>query len=214
MSERRPNPVRSHDKVEVEDNRASDDVRPSNEQPTAPDKSPRPEVPEPTGQTLPSAEAVFAKAGLFLVLPLLNRLGLHEAIERDNLSQRHNFAAELLVQMALSFGRDDGEAMIGWLGLDAEASRHAREELAVPLRFWMRAADKALRHLARRRLHDLAMQSGWMLRDDEVLDIRFPLESADIALRRRALDVDPGWVPWLGRVVHFHFSESPLDAAA
>ena len=51
MSERRPEPVRSHDKAEAEDNRTSADVRPTNEQSTAPDGSPRPEVPDPTGPT-------------------------------------------------------------------------------------------------------------------------------------------------------------------
>jgi hypothetical protein len=28
---------------------------------------------------------------------------------------------------------------------------------------------------------------------------------ADIALRRAGWDIDPGWLPWIGRVIRFHF---------
>jgi hypothetical protein len=27
-------------------------------------------------------------------------------------------------------------------------------------------------------------------------------------IRRAGLDIDPGWVPWLGRVVSFHYRET------
>jgi hypothetical protein len=37
------------------------------------------------------------------------------------------------------------------------------------------------------------------------LDIFFQLDQADIRIRRAGLDLDPGWVPWLGRVVLFHY---------
>jgi len=35
----------------------------------------------------------------------------------------------------------------------------------------------------------------------------FDLSQLDLRVRRAALDVDPGWVPWLGRVVRFHYGE-------
>jgi hypothetical protein len=37
------------------------------------------------------------------------------------------------------------------------------------------------------------------------LDLDLPLAAVRIAVRRVALDVDPGWVPWLGRVVTFRY---------
>lgn len=37
------------------------------------------------------------------------------------------------------------------------------------------------------------------------LDLDLPLAAVSIAVRRLALDVDPGWVPWLGRVVAFRY---------
>jgi hypothetical protein len=39
----------------------------------------------------------------------------------------------------------------------------------------------------------------------EAMTIQLPMASIDIALRRAALDRDPGWTPWLGRSVRFDF---------
>ncbi len=36
-------------------------------------------------------------------------------------------------------------------------------------------------------------------------DVMFDINRTDLRLRRVALDSDPGWVPWLGRVVRFHY---------
>jgi hypothetical protein len=30
-----------------------------------------------------------------------------------------------------------------------------------------------------------------------------------LAVRRAGLDLDPGWVPWFGRVVGFHYGRVP-----
>lgn len=42
-------------------------------------------------------------------------------------------------------------------------------------------------------------------------DVIFDLNQVDLRLRRLALDVDPGWVPWLGRVVQFHYRAAGDD---
>jgi hypothetical protein len=36
-------------------------------------------------------------------------------------------------------------------------------------------------------------------------DVTWPLESADLALRRAGWDIDPGWLPWIGRTIRFHY---------
>ncbi len=36
-------------------------------------------------------------------------------------------------------------------------------------------------------------------------DVVFDIDQTDLRLRLVALDSDPGWVPWLGKVVQFHF---------
>ncbi len=40
------------------------------------------------------------------------------------------------------------------------------------------------------------------------LDLVLPVKEAEIPLRRWALDTDPGWVPYLGRVIAYHYLEN------
>ncbi|HEY3703784.1 MAG TPA: hypothetical protein VGL22_01915, partial [Terracidiphilus sp.] len=38
------------------------------------------------------------------------------------------------------------------------------------------------------------------------LDVSLSIAHADIRVRKAGLDLDPGWVPWFGRVVRFHYA--------
>jgi hypothetical protein len=40
------------------------------------------------------------------------------------------------------------------------------------------------------------------------VDVAFDLAAADVTIRLAGLDLDPGWVGWLGRVVSFHYLEA------
>ena len=40
-------------------------------------------------------------------------------------------------------------------------------------------------------------------------DIYFPLQSVRLDLRLVGWDINPGWLPWLGRVVSLHYAEQP-----
>jgi hypothetical protein len=57
----------------------------------------------------------------------------------------------------------------------------------------------------------LLLISAQVVTSPSHLDIYFPLSSVRLDVRLTGLDVNPGWVPWLGRVVHFHYIESPSD---
>lgn len=50
-----------------------------------------------------------------------------------------------------------------------------------------------------RRAALLTVEPGW-------IEAEFPLSSADARLRRAALDLDPGHLPWLGCVVRFRYA--------
>ena len=41
------------------------------------------------------------------------------------------------------------------------------------------------------------------------IDCYLPIASVRLAVRIHGLDVNPGWVPWLGRVITLHYRESP-----
>jgi hypothetical protein len=42
------------------------------------------------------------------------------------------------------------------------------------------------------------------------VDVFYALDSVNPDVRRAGLDIDPGWLPWLGKVVKFHYGELPL----
>jgi hypothetical protein len=48
----------------------------------------------------------------------------------------------------------------------------------------------------------LATASHW--------DIYFPLASVRLEVRLAGWDINPGWLPWLGRVISFHYVEQPV----
>jgi hypothetical protein len=52
-------------------------------------------------------------------------------------------------------------------------------------------------------------QLAWLTATETHLDISLGAATVDVALRLSGLDLDPGWVPWLGRVVRFHYDRMP-----
>ena len=40
-------------------------------------------------------------------------------------------------------------------------------------------------------------------------DVWLGMDQTDLRVRRAGLDLDPGWVPWFGRVVRFHYGPRP-----
>jgi hypothetical protein len=57
----------------------------------------------------------------------------------------------------------------------------------------------------------LPLEQPGLLRATEThLDLDLAVTEIDIAIRLSGLDLDPGWVPWLGRVVSFHYDRLPV----
>ena len=51
-----------------------------------------------------------------------------------------------------------------------------------------------------RRNGRLRVEPGW-------IELHFPLAGVDTTIRRLGLDLDPGWLPWLGCVLRIHYDE-------
>ncbi len=68
-----------------------------------------------------------------------------------------------------------------------------------------------LRRHCRLSLRRLINRPGRVILTATHWDVIFNLNQVDLQLRRVALDVDPGWVPWLGRVVQFHYRAAGDD---
>jgi hypothetical protein len=64
-----------------------------------------------------------------------------------------------------------------------------------------------LRRYAGMGLQALVKRKGKMETTETHIDVLFDLHDSDVRIRRSGLDINPGWIPWFGRVVQFHYLE-------
>ena len=129
----------------------------------------------------------------------------------------------LLVSSSGGSGRlhdASGRLLLGaWRGPRPQAllqdCRRATRTSAVPGRLdaeVVEAWDVALRRWARRYaemgLAELVLRPGRLTATPTHVDARFELGAAGLRVRRAGLDLDPGWLPWFGRVVTFHYDSA------
>lgn len=109
--------------------------------------------------------------------------------------------------LALWRGKAGGElrSLIGEHPLTQGSPAVIASHLTVLLSAWITAMRRWCRRYAQMGLHDLVCRPGRILITRTHIDILFHHQQADIRIRRVGLDLDPGWVPWFGRVVAFHY---------
>jgi len=81
----------------------------------------------------------------------------------------------------------------------------ADDILALATRAWLTACRRWLRRHAGIGIADLVRRPAELAVTPTHIDLFFTLAQADLRLRRPGLDLDPGWLPWFGRVVNFHY---------
>ncbi len=154
------------------------------------------------GAALPwLAEASFtAQGGLLLLLNLLQTLGY----ERQ--APAAPGCVDALFLSLLGACEPDGQR-------DAQRAlfdtRHAGSHPRLT-RLWTLRLRRALRGHARMDLAELLQRPAWVGASPTHIDVIFALDSVDLRLRRLGLDSDPGWLPWFGRIVAFHFLGAEL----
>ena len=74
---------------------------------------------------------------------------------------------------------------------------------------WLALARRWLRRRAGIGLASLVRRPGWRCLSATHADVVLDLNAIDLRVRRAGLDIDPGWVPWLGRVAGFHYEHLP-----
>jgi hypothetical protein len=144
------------------------------------------------------AESPFA--GLWLVVPILIRLGF-----RDWLAEHPDLAAA-------DGGRRLIRAIARHHGVDPEDPASLPLTECAPddpdfARPWRIGLDFYLWRRARIRLREVVHRKGWLRQTEERLVIRFDPDSVDLRLRRHALDIDPGWTDWLGLSIRYRYAE-------
>jgi hypothetical protein len=168
-----------------------------------------------------------AFAGLLFLLPVLQRLGLAPWLAEapdTRFAQRvlHHGLRRLRAPAddpawaVATFEPADGPARPGpapacWsdpllaavpsLPLALAACGSADAQAAV----WLSAARRWLRRAGRMGLASLVRRPGFIGLTPTHADLHFHLQDTDLRVRRLGLDIDPGWLPWFGRVVTFHF---------
>ncbi|MEZ4834415.1 MAG: hypothetical protein R2873_20905 [Caldilineaceae bacterium] len=77
------------------------------------------------------------------------------------------------------------------------------------LHLWEDAVVTWLAHFAEMTLTELIARPGYLRVSKTHVDVFFAHEQADIRIRRAGIDFDPGWTPWLGRVISYFYTADP-----
>ena len=139
-------------------------------------------------------------AGLWLVVPSLVMLGFPEWLARRPALLGGNPGGQLLREIARYHRIAPADPVLAVIS-EFPGELPPREWP----RMWRQGLDRWLRRTVRRRLHDLVNRPGELDCGELRLTVHYPAADADLALRRRALDRDPGWTEWLGLTVRYNF---------
>jgi hypothetical protein len=97
--------------------------------------------------------------------------------------------------------------------LRRQAAAPPVNDLELIIGAWVAAMGHFLHKYAQTNLGRMVTRPGDVATTRTHLDVTFDPAQLDIGIRRAGLDIDPGWVPWLGRVVYIHYQsrEEILD---
>ena len=174
-------------------------------------------------------------AGLGFALNALARLGIEAWLQREPALAEAQFAQHLLLDLCAghAVAEDDPLRAVFAAGIDAAPAAlppwslpaawlagarpllspalaerlAARGDLRALLLAWRLVLQRYLRRSAGLGLRELLRRRGRVRSSDTHLDIELPLAELDLRVRRSGLDLDPGWLPWLGYIVGFHYEE-------
>jgi hypothetical protein len=177
-----------------------------------------------------------AAAGLYFLLQAMRQLGIEDALASSPALAEARFAEHILQRLAahahvasddpIRHGLDletadfspDGLFNDPWVWpKNWPAASRTRSDGHALLCIWAVAVRRWCRRTAGITVREIVARRGtvWLTRAD--LDVTLPLSALDVRIRRVGLDINPGWLPWfgrLGRVVRFHYRDPrPLEAA-
>ena len=178
---------------------------------------------------------VSRHCGFYFLLHVLQQLGIAEFL-RDHPSLLDvNFPWILLRSLARRTGIGEDDPLLSFAAVIADADlRHKyvvkmpeswqplfpRAHLAQPFerdalsiaRLWIFAVHRWLLRFGELRISDVVRKQGQVAYARPQVDITLLLREVDVRVRRLGLDVDPGWVPWLGLIVRFHYERALGDS--
>jgi len=175
-----------------------------------------------------------AHAGFFFLLRVLDELAIQEFLHAYPVLADINFPRLVLTALAqfLRLAEDDPHLGIApysnpeslqntiafdmpeaWLRLLGRRSANRSVEMTIRslVRIWVIAVRRWLWRHGRLRLSEVSSRRGQVFYSRPQVDVKLRLQDVDIRIRCLGLDLDPGWVPWLGLIVRFHYERSLGD---
>lgn len=159
----------------------------------------------------PAPGVATAWGGLLFLLPLLARLGwpAHRAAVAAAAADVASTLADPVVATATLLAAARARVAGCDRGCDADDPMHALLVAARPAdddtQVWLRRVRHTLRREAGIGLASLLRRPARLQLTTTHVDLHFRLDALDLRVRRAGLDIDPGWLPWFGRVVAFHY---------
>ncbi len=162
-------------------------------------------------------------AGLFFLLNALERIGMPQAVASGLIEACPDFLPRLFERVAMHAGIPADDPIAAWLvsligplnhsSATCESrwwpSNVAFSRAAAPidhlLRVWVVALRRWCWRAGKISVREVVVRPGVFSVYRTDLDVSLPLDDAEIRIRRIGLDLDPGWLPWFGCVVRFHY---------
>jgi hypothetical protein len=144
--------------------------------------------------------------GLLFVIPLLQAAGFAAWLAERPALAAARLPERLLLLLAAHAGLPPDDPIVEWLAATARDAPTA-EGAEDACRMWRAGLRGWLARRARLTLRELIVRPALFAVTPTHVDLTFDLAQADLRIRRLGLDVDPGWVAWLGRVVSFHYDD-------
>ncbi len=161
-------------------------------------------------------------AGLFFLLHPLRHLGIAKALDENPQLVFTHFVSRLLLRLAAQAGVPHDDPILDRLLDDvAEQDRRPPDPFLLPTalshlrrlrpsadlteRVWAVVVRRFCWQGARMTLREIVTRPGRIYATAVDHHITMPMSAVDVRIRRCGFDIDPGYVPWFGRVVHFHY---------
>lgn len=151
------------------------------------------------------------QGGLFYLLNFLNLPQVQQSLLSDSVSKHYPSAWGWLWQLALELGWQaelELEKLIasfcGFANADALKQLPNLPQMQTLLHWGRQRYGEQLFN------QDLFAIEAVLEIDASHVEVFYPLDAVRLDVRRVGLDIDPGWLPWLGKVVRFHYGALPI----
>jgi hypothetical protein len=142
------------------------------------------------------------RAGLFFLIPVMERLHMQQEMDQNPDLAWWSLPWLVLREIASRLATPLSDPAIAALGeLPSDIPDSGRGAVQA----WIRRIRQYTRRTAGIGLHSLVCRTGRISATPTHLDVVFRLDRVDMRVRRAGLDIDPGWTPWVSRVIRFHY---------